>query len=131
MLCVVRGAADSPEVSTHGLFATGGVLLREEILLVLRDLAQIVRTGLHSSLNGGETSASGELKVAQRSRTFVRFSIEDEEASAIRVLGRLLTVSTDEVRTTGVTFLDGGFCQTTLYIINTGSILNFSHKSEF
>ena len=128
VLCVVRCAAYSPEIGLHGLRATGGVHLLQEVFLVLRDLAQIVRAFLHSSLNGGEASASCKLSVGQRSRTLVRLCGANIEAGAIRIGGGFLTVSTDEVRAAGVTILYFGLGKTTFHVVNTGCVFNFSHS---
>ena len=92
VLCVVRSTAYSPEVRTHGLFATGGVLLREEILLVLRDLGQIVRALLNGCLHSGEASADSKLFVGQRSRTSDRTQAAEEETITTFRCSRCYTV---------------------------------------
>ncbi len=58
---VVRITAHFPQVSFHGLFATGRVLLRREVLLVRGDLVEIALTSLHSSRYSFEASASIQL----------------------------------------------------------------------
>ena len=66
---VVLISADFPQVSLHGLFATGRLLLCSEVLLVRGDLVQIALTSLHSSCHSGEASACIQLIGRQRSAT--------------------------------------------------------------
>ncbi len=69
--CVVLISTDFPEVSLHGLFATGSVLLCREVLLVRGDLVEIALTSLHSSSHSGEACTSIQLVGRQRGRTLL------------------------------------------------------------
>ena len=69
MSLVVRITAHFPEVSLHGLFATGLILLSSEVDLVLSDRVQIALTSLHSSSYSGEACASIQLFGRQRGGT--------------------------------------------------------------
>ena len=131
VLLVVLVAADHPIPGLEGLLATGEVLLRDERSFILGDFHQVRFTNLDCRGYSGEASASGKLLAGRLRRTLVRICLAHIKTRAIRIGGCSGAVSTDEVRTTGVTFLDGGFRQTTLYVIDTGSVFNFSHKSEF
>ena len=47
VLCVPQITANFPEIRSHGLFATGGVDLRCEVLLIRSDVLQIGLAGFH------------------------------------------------------------------------------------
>ena len=59
--CIVLLAADFPEVRSHGLLAGGGVLLGDEVQLVLRDLVQILAAGTNHGTHLGEPLTDGQL----------------------------------------------------------------------
>ena len=61
MRLIIGCELERPEVTLHGLLATGLVLLLEEGFLVGSDLAQVVRTGVHRTGYGCEALTSGQL----------------------------------------------------------------------
>ena len=61
MLCIIRVAADLPEVRLHRGLATGGVLLCDERLLVGVDLHQVFAAGSHGLPYSREACASDHL----------------------------------------------------------------------
>ena len=128
MLLVVLCAADHPEVSTHGLLAVSKILLGNEGCLVGRDVRQVVSTLGNHRTNGCKTSTNLELLGGRLRGALVRFRSADVQTCAVRVGGRFLAVRTNQVSTTAVTVLDGGFGQATLNVIDTGSVFNFSHS---
>ena len=83
--CIIRVAANLPEVSFHGLFATGGVLLREEVGDVGRLLHQVFAAGFDRSYHRSEASASCELFRSRYRRALVLTYQVD--AGTIRILG--------------------------------------------
>ena len=126
VVLIVLCAANKPEVGTHGRLASGSVLLGDEGCLVGRDVRQVVCTlGYHSAYRC-ETSTNLELLGGRLRGALVRFRSTDVQTCATRVGGRFLAVRTNQVSTTAVTVLDGGFGQATLNVIDTGSIFNFS-----
>ena len=128
VLGVVRVAAYFPEVSFHGLFATGGVLLLEEGLAILSDLREVFDALVDSCLYLGEASARCEAALRLADVYTVGVSLADVETRAVGVLGSCGAVRTDQVITVAVTILLFRFCQGALYELNTRRISYFAHN---
>ena len=103
MSLVVLISTDFPEVSLHGLFATGLILLCREVLLVRSDLVQIALTSLHSSCYSGEACACIQLVGRQRGGTFVTVCFEGVDALTVGVRGCRSAVGGNEIVTVVVT----------------------------
>ena len=83
MLLIPFLAADAPIPLFHGLCAARLVLLREEGLLVGRDLREIVRALLDHRSNADEAVADLVLTLGQRSRALNRLA----EVDAVALVG--------------------------------------------
>ena len=83
MLLIPLLAADAPIPLFHGLCAARLVLLREEGLLVGRDLREIVRALLDHRSDADEAVADLVLTLGQRSRALNRLA----EVDAVALVG--------------------------------------------
>ena len=128
VLCVVGFAADFPQVGEHRLLAAGGVLLRHEVDLILRDVLQVTLTSFDGAGYCLETVTIVDLVLAERGGTFERVRVLDVETVAIGVLGRRYAVGTDEVVSAAVTVTFLRLCECTGYGLDTRSPYNFSHS---
>ena len=115
---VVLISTDFPEVSLHGLFATGRVLLSREVLLVRSDLVQIALTSLHSSCYSGEACASIQLFGRQRSATLY-FVAQVETVAGIALRSRYAVGGEQHLRTRMLAAL-AGFAQCAGDTVDTG-----------
>ena len=105
MLGIIRLAANFPQVSLHGFFAAGRVLLCREVDLILSDQVQIALTSLHSSRYSGEACAYIQLVGRQRGGTFVTVCFEGVDALTVGVRGCRSAVGGNEIVTVVVTIL--------------------------
>ena len=115
---VVGLSTNVPEVRTHGLFATGRVLLRREVDLVRSDLVEIVLTSLHSSSHSGEASASIQLIGRQRGAT-LHFVAQVEAVAGIALRCRYAVGGEQHLRTRMLAAL-AGFAQCAGDTVDTG-----------
>ena len=128
MLCIILLAAYFPQVRAHGLFAAGGVLLRQEVILVGRDLREVALTSLDHRCYGCETLACLQLIAGRLGRAVVGVGLADIDSRTLVALGRRGTVRADEVVTMLVTILLLRFCQGSVDILDTRRISYFSHS---
>ena len=129
VLGVVLGTADFPEVGVHGCFASRCVLLRLEVNLVLRDFGEVLFARRDHGLYGGESFACREFRHRRLCSASVGIRFSDVESRAIGVLCRSDAVCSDEVVAMFVTVNFFGFCQCTLYELDTRGVGNFSHSN--
>ena len=128
MLCIVRVAADLPEVRLEGLLAERRVLLRQERCLVGTQRAQVLRAERYCLRYRLEAYADQRFVRARRSGAFVRIRLADIQSLTIRVRSRCHAVGTDQVRAVVVTFCFLRFCQCSGYRINTGRKSCYCHS---
>ena len=128
VLRIVRVTANLPQVGAHGLFATGGVALSEEVRLVGRDLHQVLAARTYGCCDFREARASCELIRLRLGRAFVLTYHVD--AGTNRVGRRCFTVGSQKrVRMVAVrvTCLGAG-AQKARYILDTFCPFNFCHS---
>ena len=131
MLLIVGVAFDHPVPRLHGLLAVGGVLLRVERSDVGSQLAEVVLAGFHRCSDHCEAGVRPYLVRRLWSRALVGLRTAEVHTRTDFALRRCFTVGTDDVRTAGVTVFGLRFGKTTLYVVNTIKILDFSHSSVF
>ena len=127
MLRVILVAAHFPQIRLHGLFATGGVLLRLEVDLVLGDLHQVGLTSLDSRCHGAEACACIEFVGRERGAAF--HFLTQVHAVTIRVLGCCYTVGTEQHLCARVLTVLARFAECAGYAVNTGTPFYMSHNS--
>ena len=123
---IVGSAFNHPIPGLQGLLASGEVLLRDEGLLILRDLAQVLTTIADSRCYRGEADASIEFAGA-RSRAALRFLAEVESVTVFR-LGCCGTVRTKQHFCARVLSVLARFAERTGYTIDTGTPFYFCHS---
>ena len=127
VLRIILLAADLPQVRAHGLLATGKIFLRQECILVGRDLRQVSPTSLNHRSYGCETLASLQLIAGRLGRAEeLAYHVD---AGAGRVLGGCYPVGSQErvaVRAVGLTSF-GTARQKAGNEVNTFCPLNFCH----
>ena len=130
MSLVVRIATDFPEVSLHGFLATGSIFLRQEVILVLRDLREVTLASLDHRCYGCEALACLQFVTGRLGSAVVGVGLADIDSRTLVALGRRGTVRADEVVTMLVTILLLRFCQGSVDILDTRRISYFSHSRE-
>ena len=128
MTSVIRSKFETPQVRPHRLLAVRLVLLREEVLLVGRDLRQVLLTGLN-----GRGYRSKSLALSQFVRTRSRgaghaLQASDVDAAAVGVGGLFHTVGSQHHLLVGCVrrfLVDAGEC--TADGLNHVSIFGFCH----
>ena len=128
VLSVILLAADLPQVRAHGFLAAGSIFLRQECILVGRDLRQVALTSLDQRCYGCETLASLQLIAGRLGAALVGVGLADIDSRTLVALGRRGTVRADEVVTMLVTILLLRFCQGSVDILDTRRISYFSHS---
>ena len=127
VLCVVGIAADFPQVGEHRLLAAGGVLLRHEVDLILRDVLQVTLTSFDGTGYRGETVTIVDLVLAQRSRALHGFA--EIQTVTFVALGRCRTVRRQQHFGTRVLTALARFCECSGYAVDTGTPFYFCHNS--
>ena len=125
MLRIIRIAADFPQVGEHRLLAAGGVLLRHEVDLILRDVLQVTLTSFDGAGYGRETVTSIDLVLAQRSRALHGFA--QIQTVTLVALGRCRTVRAQQHFGTRVLTALARFCECSGYTVDTGTPFYFCH----
>ena len=100
MLRIVGIATNLPQVSFHGLFTIGCILLCEDGLAVGRYVLQGLGAGCHSSRNRGETALDAHLFLRERGGSGVGISRFDVHALAVGVGRFRNTVGRDDILAT-------------------------------
>ena len=126
MLRIILIATNLPQVSLHGLFASGSVLLRCESDLVVGNLREIRLAGLDSRCHGAEACACIEFVGRERGAAF--HFLTQEKTVTIRVLRGCYTVGTKQHFVTAVLRVGSRFAQCAGYAVNTGTPFYFCHK---
>lgn len=125
MRLIILVATNLPQVSLHGLFASGGVFLGLEVDLVLGDLREIRLAGLDSRCHGAEACACIEFVGRERGAAF--HFLTQEKTVTIRVLRGCYTVGTKQHFVTAVLRVGSRFAQCAGYAVNTGTPFYFCH----
>ena len=128
-LCVLRiigVTTNFPEIGEHGLLAAGGVLLRHEVDLILRDVLQVTLTRFDGSRYRRETVTIVDLVLAQRSGALHGFA--EVQTVTLVALGRCRTVRAKEHFGTRVLTALARFCECSGYTVDTGTPFYFSHS---
>ena len=124
---VIRLAAYLPQVGLHGLLATGKIFLRQEVLLVLRDLREVTLAVLDHQRYGCEALTSLQLIAGRLGRAEeLAYHVD---AGAVRVLGGCYSVGSQErvaVRAVRLSSF-GAARQKAGNEVNTFCPLNFCH----
>ena len=123
-------AAYLPQVRPHGLLAAGSVFLRQECILIGRDLREVALAGLDHRGNRCEALASLQLVAGRLGRAVVSIGLADIDSRTLAALGRRGTVRADEVVTMFVTVQLFGLRQSALDVLDTRGISDFSHLNS-
>ena len=130
MLRIILLAADLPQVCPHGLLAAGSIFLRQEVILVGRDLREVALAGLDHRGNRCETLACLQLIAGRLGSAVVSIGLADIDSRTLAALGRRGTMRADEVVTMFVTVQLFGFRQSALDVLDTRGISDFSHLNS-
>ena len=115
---VILLAADLPQVRAHGLLAAGSVFLRQECILVGRDLRQVALTSLNQRCYGCEALASLQL-IAGRLGAALRLRAQVQTV-AVFALGSGYAVGSQEHFGARVLSALAGFGECAGYMVDTG-----------
>ena len=130
MLRIPLLAAYLPQVRPHGLLAAGGVLLRQEVILVGRDLRQVALALSNHRGNRCEALTSLQLVAGRLGRAVVSIGLADIDSRTLAALGRRGTMRADQIVTMFVTVQLFGFRQSALDVLDTRGISDFSHLNS-